>query len=59
MVDMDNCVCTGRVSGPQGGSASVTGLVQHDQQPFLLPSSNKPQLHNCQQSNALAGKSWT
>ena len=35
MVDMDNCVCTGRVSGPQGGSASVTGPVRHDQQPFF------------------------
>ena len=35
MVDMDNCVCTGRVSGPRGGPASVAGLVRHDQQPFL------------------------
>ena len=32
---MDNCVCTGRVSGLQGGPASVTGPAQHDRQPFF------------------------
>ena len=35
MVDMDNCVSTGRVSGLQGGPASVTGPAQHDRQPFF------------------------
>ena len=39
---MDNCVCTGRVSGLLGAPASVAGLGRH-RQPFLLPSSNKPQ----------------
>ena len=48
MVDMDNCVCTGRVSGPRGGPASVAGLVRHDQQPFFHLQID----HNCQQINA-------
>ena len=48
MVDMDNCVCTGRVSGLKGGSASVAGLAQHHQQPFFHLQIN----HNCQQINA-------
>ena len=39
---MDNCVSTGRVSGLLGAPASVAGLARHHQ-PFLLPSSNKPQ----------------
>ena len=48
MVDMDNCVSTGRVSGPQGGPASVAGLAGHHQQPFFHLQIN----HNCQQINA-------
>ena len=54
MVDMDNCVSTGRVSGPQGGPASVAGLAGHHQQPFFHLQIN----HNSQQINA-EGTSWT
>ena len=40
---MDNCVCTGRVSGLQGAPASVASPCQQPPPATLLPSSNKPQ----------------